>query len=91
MAALTDAGLRPADVDGLVSYTIDPVEEAELVRTVGFRRSTTRAGFPTAAAARWEPYSTPKAAIATGAADVVVIHRACRARSRSASVGPRCA
>ena len=35
-AALADAGLRPADVDGLVSYTVDPVEETELVRSVGF-------------------------------------------------------
>ena len=37
VAALADAGLSPADVDGLVSYTIDPVEETELVRSVGFR------------------------------------------------------
>src|SRR5262249_50386718 len=35
-AALNDAGLQPADVDGLVSYTVDPVEETELVRSVGF-------------------------------------------------------
>ena len=35
LAALGDAGLTTADVDGLVSYTIDPVEETELVRTVG--------------------------------------------------------
>ena len=35
VAALTDAGLTAADVDGLVSYTIDPVEETELVRSVG--------------------------------------------------------
>ena len=34
-AALKDAGLTPADVDGIVSYTIDPVEETELVRSVG--------------------------------------------------------
>lgn len=30
-AALRDAGLTAADVDGLVSYTVDPVEETELV------------------------------------------------------------
>ena len=35
-AALADAQLTPAQVDGLVSYTIDPVEETELVRSVGF-------------------------------------------------------
>src|SRR3954454_17847212 len=36
-AALADAGLQPAEVDGLVSYTVDPVEETELVRSVGIR------------------------------------------------------
>jgi acetyl-CoA acetyltransferase len=35
VAALADAGLTPEDVDGLVSFTIDPVEETELVRAVG--------------------------------------------------------
>src|ERR1700730_349401 len=35
--ALGDAGLSAADVDGIVSYTVDPVEETELVRAVGFR------------------------------------------------------
>src|SRR6202451_4513167 len=35
VAALADAGLTTSDVDGLVSYTIDPVEETELVRTLG--------------------------------------------------------
>ena len=35
-SALADAGLSPADVDGLVSYTVDPVEETELTRSVGF-------------------------------------------------------
>ena len=35
LAALADAGLTTADVNGLVSYTIDPVEETELVRTLG--------------------------------------------------------
>ena len=53
VAACADAGLTPADVDGLVSYTIDPVEETELVRAVGLRRSASRAASPTAAAARW--------------------------------------
>src|SRR5271167_262435 len=36
-AALGDAGLTPGDVDGLVSYTVDPVEETELVRSVGIQ------------------------------------------------------
>ena len=39
VAGLTDAGLTPDAVDGLVSYTIDPVEETELVRAVGIRNA----------------------------------------------------
>ena len=35
VAALADAGLSTGDVDGLVSYTIDPVEETELARALG--------------------------------------------------------
>src|SRR6202044_2140274 len=35
VAALGDAGLSTDDVNGLVSYTIDPVEETELVRALG--------------------------------------------------------
>ena len=35
VAALNDAGLAVSDVDGLVSYTIDPVDETELVRSLG--------------------------------------------------------
>src|SRR6266566_485377 len=35
VAALGDAGLAARDIDGLVSYTIDPVEETELVRALG--------------------------------------------------------
>src|SRR6202044_1301236 len=35
VAALADAGLTTSDVDGLVSYTIDPVEETELARGLG--------------------------------------------------------
>ncbi len=36
-SALADAGVGASDVDGLVSYTIDPVEETELARSVGFQ------------------------------------------------------
>lgn len=80
-AALTDAGLRPADVDGLVSYTIDPVEEAELVRTVGFSEINYSSRVPYGGGGSMGTLQHSESAIATGAADVVVIHRACRARS----------
>ena len=52
MAALADAGLGVADVDGLVSYTIDPVEETELVRTLGIPEVNSPAECLTVEAAR---------------------------------------
>ena len=53
VAALADAGLHASQVDGLVSYTIDPVEETELVRVHwGAARSIGPAECPTAAGAR---------------------------------------
>src|SRR5579875_1179683 len=34
-AALADAGLAPAEVDGLVTFTMDSSDEAEVARSVG--------------------------------------------------------
>ncbi|MSY76925.1 MAG: lipid-transfer protein, partial [Actinobacteria bacterium] len=34
-AALDDAGLTPADVDGLVTFTMDTSEETEVARNLG--------------------------------------------------------
>lgn len=36
-AALDDAGLRPADVDGMVTFTIDNNEDVALVRNLGVK------------------------------------------------------
>ena len=36
-AALDDAGLAPADVDGLVTFTLDNNEEMEVARSVGIQ------------------------------------------------------
>src|ERR1700757_992566 len=34
-AAIDDAGLRPGDIDGMVSFTMDANEEIEVARSVG--------------------------------------------------------
>jgi acetyl-CoA acetyltransferase len=80
-AAIADAGLTPADVDGLVSYTVDPVEETELVRAVGFDRIGYSARIPYGGGGSMGTIFSAALAIATGAADVVVAYRAIRARS----------
>lgn len=90
-AALAEAGLRAADVDGLVSYTVDPVEETELVRTVGIERVGFSARIPYGGGGSMGTIFTAALAIASGAADVVVAYRAIRARSGSRFGGAKLA
>ena len=86
-AALADAGLRPADVDGLVSYTVDPVEETELVRSVGFDGIGFSSRIPYGGGGSMGVLLHAASAVASGAADVVVGYRAIRARSGASRFG----
>ena len=81
LAALADAGLTTADVDGLVSYTIDPVEETELVRTVGIPEVHFSSRVPYGGGGSQGVLLHAAAAVAAGVADVVVAYRAIKARS----------
>ena len=58
-AAILDAGLTPADIDGMVTFTIDSSGELDLMRALGIQevRCTGRAR-PTEARARTPPCST---------------------------------
>ncbi|MDA8044492.1 MAG: lipid-transfer protein [Actinomycetota bacterium] len=80
-SALADAGLTAADVDGLVSYTIDPVSETELVRSMGFPEITFSSRVPYGGGGSMGVLLHAAAAVAAGAADVVVAYRAIKARS----------
>jgi acetyl-CoA acetyltransferase len=86
-AALADAGLAAADVDGLVSYTIDPVEETELVRSVGFQEIGFSSRVPYGGGGSMGTLLHAAAAVASGAAEVVVAYRAIRARSGASRFG----
>jgi acetyl-CoA acetyltransferase len=90
-AALADAGLSPADVDGLASYTVDPVEETELVRSIGFDGLNFSARIPYGGGGSMGTIYAAALAIASGAADVVVVYRAIRARSGSRFGGAKVA
>lgn len=39
-AAIDDAGLRPKDIDGMVTFTVDENEEIEVARNVGIENLT---------------------------------------------------
>jgi acetyl-CoA acetyltransferase len=80
--ALDDAGLAPADVDGLVRYSYDEVDEAMLVRSLGLRLgwySQTGYGGLGAPAVLAHAY----AAVASGLARVVVCYRSLKGWSRT--------
>jgi acetyl-CoA acetyltransferase len=87
VAALADAGLAPGDVDGLVSYTIDPVEETELVRSVGFEEIGYSSRVPYGGGGSMGTLLHAGSAVVSGAADVVVAYRALRARSGATRFG----
>jgi acetyl-CoA acetyltransferase len=80
-AALRDAGLKPSDVDGLVTMTIDTNDELKLMRSVGIQevRWTSRTPFGGGGACALVQHAV--AAIASGAAETVVVYRAFNERS----------
>ena len=73
--------MTPADVDGLVSYTIDPVEETELVRAMGSPEIRWSSRVPYGGGGSQGVLLHAAAAVSAGAADVVVAYRAIKARS----------
>src|ERR1700730_1261913 len=87
VAALGDAGLAPSDVDGLVSYTVDPVEETELTRSLGFQQILYSSRVPYGGGGSMGVLLHAASAVASGAADVVVAYRAIRARSGATRFG----
>ncbi|MCU1428479.1 MAG: lipid-transfer protein [Actinomycetia bacterium] len=93
VAALSDAGLTTDDVDGFVSYTIDPVEETELVRSLGPPLVRWSSRVPYGGGGSQGVLLHAAAAVAGGAANVVVAYRAIKARSGGrfgrAQVSPR--
>ena len=86
-AALADCGLTAADVNGLVSYTVDPVDETELVRSVGFPEINWSSRVPYGGGGSMGVLSHALGAITSGIADVVVAYRAIRARSGATRFG----
>src|SRR5271169_5166003 len=80
-AALDDAALRPVDVDGLVTFTMDSNAEIAVARELGIPglRFFGTIGYGGGAACATVAHAAM--AVATGAADVVVCYRALNERS----------
>ncbi len=81
LAALDDAGLTAADVDGLVTFTMEANEEMEVARNLGMGDISffDRIHYGGGASAGTVMHAAM--AVATGVADVVVCYRAFNERS----------
>jgi acetyl-CoA acetyltransferase len=80
--ALDDAGLTPADVDGLITFTLDGSDEIGVGRCLGIPDLKFATRLPNGGAASVATVFHAMSAVASGVADVVVIWRAMNERSQ---------
>jgi acetyl-CoA acetyltransferase len=82
--ALDDAGIAPADVDGVTCYTLQSFDEATFARTIGFGdlHFFATAGYGGGAACA--TIGLAAMAVASGQAEVVVAFRSRKRGARSA-------
>lgn len=80
-AAIDDAGLQPADVDGLVTFTMDNNPEIEVARNVGIGDLSFFSRVHYGGGAACATIQQAAMAVATGMAEVVVAYRAFNERS----------
>jgi acetyl-CoA acetyltransferase len=81
LAALADAGIDPAEVDGFSSYSVDKVPEYEVARLLGARNVSFFSQVPHGGGAACAPVLHAAMAVATGIAKTVVVYRAMNERS----------
>lgn len=80
-AAIKDAGLSPADIDGMTTFTMDTSDEIEVARNVGIRDLTFFSRTPHGGGAAIGVMHQAAMAVATGSAKYVVVYRALNGRS----------
>jgi len=79
--ALDDCGLKPSDVDGMTTFTLDTSDDIEVARAVGIGDLTMFSRVPHGGGAATGLLHQAAMAIATGMAEVVVCYRALNGRS----------
>ncbi|HEY2062769.1 MAG TPA: lipid-transfer protein [Amycolatopsis sp.] len=79
--ALADAGLKPSDVDGMVSFTMDGTAEIALARELGIPELSFFSRIHYGGGAAAATVQQAALAVASGVADVVVAYRAFNERS----------
>lgn len=81
ISALDDAGLTPADVDGMVTFTMDSNTEVAVARATGIGELTFFSKIHHGGGAACATVQQAAMAVATGVADCVVAYRAFNERS----------
>lgn len=79
--ALKDAGLKPADVDGMTTFTMDNTDEIELARAVGIGDLRFYSRVPHGGGAATGLIHQAVMAVASGMAECVVCYRSLNGRS----------
>jgi len=80
-AAIVDAGLRPSDVDGMVTFFEDASSETAIARSIGIPELRWTARTPFGGAGSAATVQVASAAVESGMASTVVIYRAFNERS----------
>ncbi|MEU8247303.1 lipid-transfer protein [Nonomuraea sp. NPDC048916] len=81
LAAVADAGLKPSDVDGMVTFTADTSSEIHIARNTGIGELTFFSRVGHGGGAACGTIQQAAMAVATGVAEVVVCYRAFNERS----------
>ncbi len=80
-AAIDDAGLKPSEVDGLVTFALDQNDEIEVARAVGIGDLSLFSRIPYGGGAAVSVIHQAAMAIATGSCKNVICYRALNGRS----------
>ena len=82
-AALKDAGLKPADVQGMVTFSADTNPDIDIARSLGIGELTFFSRVHYGGGAACATVQQAALAVSSGVADVVVCYRAFNERSGS--------
>ncbi|HUP76683.1 MAG TPA: hypothetical protein VM282_26850 [Acidimicrobiales bacterium] len=81
LAAIEDAGMKPSDIEGLVTFTIDTSDELLLMGTLGIPKLRYWSRTPHGGAGAHTTVQHAALAVASGAAKAVLVYRAFNERS----------
>ena len=80
-AAIDDAGLKPSDIDGMATFTMDTNDEIEVARALGVGELTFYGRSHYGGGAATSCLHQAVMAVSTGMAECVVVYRALNGRS----------